>query len=89
MEGSISMDTPTEGLDSSLAQRLMSRHMRTHLPSKDLLLQPQVVQNVVTKKHRKGLISKHHYDAHTHDMPVIIQEETVRVLLKPNVPNSA
>jgi len=59
------------------------------LPSKDLLLQPQVVQNVVTKKHRKGLISKHHSDAHAHDMPVIFQGETVRVLLQPNVPNSA
>lgn len=79
-------NTPTEGLSSSPAQRLLSRRTRTFLPSHASLLKPEVMQGVLPLKRAKGMVSKQHYDRHAHDMPPIIQGDTVRVLLRPNEP---
>ncbi|KAJ8371257.1 hypothetical protein SKAU_G00112850 [Synaphobranchus kaupii] len=42
-------NTPTEGLDSSPAQRLMARRLKTSLPVVDSLLLPRVVDGVAEK----------------------------------------
>lgn len=81
-------NTPTEGLDSSPVQRLMSRRTRTFLPTRDTQLKPKVVNDVITRKQAKGITVKHCYDTRARDMPMIIQGQTVRVLLHPNKPDS-
>ena len=42
-------NTPTKNMKSSPAQRLMSRRMRTLLPTANQLLMPKVVDNVPDK----------------------------------------
>ena len=42
-------NTPTEGMGSSPAQRLFSRHTKTSLPSASRLLEPEPVKQVKDK----------------------------------------
>lgn len=81
-------NTPTEGLDSSPVQRLMSRRTRSFLPRRSVLLSPEVTKDVVAKKKVKGAAVKHRYDLHARDLRPITQGQTVRVLLHPNHPDS-
>ncbi|KAI4897681.1 hypothetical protein NFI96_029695 [Prochilodus magdalenae] len=80
-------NTPTEGLDSSPVQRLMSRRTRSILPRRSVLLNPEVMKDVVAKKRVKGATVKHRYDLHARDLRPITQGQTVRVLLHPNHPD--
>ncbi|KAL1249530.1 hypothetical protein QQF64_020535 [Cirrhinus molitorella] len=58
-------NTPTEGLGSSPAQRLMSRRLRTGLPMASSLLFPSVVEGVSEKLKWKRRMTKFHYDPKT------------------------
>ena len=46
-------NTPTEQIGTSSVQRLMSRRTRTHLPTADELLNPEVVNGVTQKIEKK------------------------------------
>ncbi|KAJ7997987.1 hypothetical protein DPEC_G00126320 [Dallia pectoralis] len=46
-------NTPGQGLDTSPAQRLLSRRTRTLLPTKDTLLKPEVTHNEQELKYNR------------------------------------
>ncbi|XP_016112880.1 zinc finger protein 391-like [Sinocyclocheilus grahami] len=69
----------TEGLDSSPAQRLMSRRLRTGLPMANSLLFPEVVEGVSEKLRWKQRTTKFHYDARAKDLPELNVGEHIRM----------
>lgn len=72
-------NTPTDGLDSSPAQRLMSRRLRTGLPTANSLLFPKVIEGVSEKLRWKRRMSKFHYDARAKDLPELNVGEHIRM----------
>ena len=77
-------NTPTEGMDSSPTQRLMSRRTRHTLPISDELLKPKVVENVRQKKMLKHQQSKFQYDKGAKDLPELVIGQSVRMAPLPN-----
>lgn len=78
-------NTPTQGLGTSPAQRLLSRRTRTLLPIRDSLLEPKVTNN------RSGLIKNQqrqakYYNQTAKDMDPLKPGDVVRV--QPFVPNT-
>lgn len=55
-------NTPTEGLHSSPAQRLVARRLKTPLPVSDTLLEPSVVTGVTEELRTKHQTAKFWYD---------------------------
>ena len=76
-------NTPTEGLNSSPAQRLFGRRTRTLLPSTANLLKPKVVE-VITKKESIRSKRQKYYNGHTKELPPLRNGDVVRVALDPN-----
>ena len=72
-------NTPTEGLDSSPAQRLMSRRLKTSLPVADSLLQPHVVIGVTEKLRWKRRVVKSTYDRSARDLPELNVGDRIRM----------
>ncbi|KAL1279011.1 hypothetical protein QQF64_025684 [Cirrhinus molitorella] len=72
-------NTPTEGLGSSPAQRLMSRRLRMGLPMASSLLFPSVVEGVSEKLKWKRRMTKFHYDARAKDLPELNVGEHIRM----------
>ena len=72
-------NTPSEGLDTSPSQRLMSRRTRTLLPTVSSLLYPQVQTDVKSKIEKKRQQAKYYYDQHTKILPQIEVGQEVRV----------
>uniref|UniRef100_A0A8D2JBQ7 Integrase catalytic domain-containing protein n=1 Tax=Varanus komodoensis TaxID=61221 RepID=A0A8D2JBQ7_VARKO len=72
-------NTPTKDMDSSLAQRLMSRRLKTSLPVANKLLEPCVVTGVLEKLRRRKQISKLTYDVSVKDLPELSIEEPIRM----------
>ncbi|XP_034095415.1 uncharacterized protein K02A2.6-like [Gymnodraco acuticeps] len=72
-------NTPTEGLDSSPAQRLMSRRLKTSLPVADSLLQPWLVTGVTEKLRLKRRLAKSAYDISARDLPELNVGEHIRM----------
>uniref|UniRef100_A0A8D2J594 Gypsy retrotransposon integrase-like protein 1 n=1 Tax=Varanus komodoensis TaxID=61221 RepID=A0A8D2J594_VARKO len=68
-------NTPTEGMDSSPAQRLMSRRLKTSLSVANKLLEPCVVTDVMEKLRRRKQISKLTYDMSAKDLPELSIEK--------------
>jgi hypothetical protein len=72
-------NTPTEGLDSSPAQRLLGRQTRTSLPTTTQLLKPKAPKNVranmITKKNKQ----RKYYNRGTKDLPPLKKGDIVRV----------
>ncbi|KAK7899105.1 hypothetical protein WMY93_019958 [Mugilogobius chulae] len=71
-------NTPTQGLDTSPAQRLLSRRTRTLLPIRDSLLEPEVTNN------RSGLLKNQqrqskYYNQTAKDMDSLKPGDAVRV----------
>lgn len=62
-------NTPTDGLHSSPAQRLMSRKLKTPLPVADVLLEPRVVTGVSDRIRAKHTTAKFWYDKSARDLP--------------------
>lgn len=72
-------NTPTEGLDTSPAQRLMSRRTRTLLPTVSSLLHPKVPTDIPQKIERKRRQAKSYHDQKAKILPQIEVGQDVRV----------
>ena len=75
-------NTPTEGMATSPAQRLMGRRCRTLLPMSESLLRPSYplrddVRAMSDRKRRQ----KHYYDRHAKPLPNVSPGEIVRMRL--------
>ena len=80
-------NTPTEGLDTSPAQRLMSRRTRTLLPTASGLLYPEVAQGTEEKIKAKREKAKYYYDRTAKKLPELEIGQEVRIApLKRNHP---
>lgn len=72
-------NTPTESMDSSPVQRLMSRRLKSDPPVAPALLEPRVITGVVDKlRHRKQVL-KLIYDRAAKDLPELAVGEAVRM----------
>ncbi|XP_068749296.1 uncharacterized protein [Montipora capricornis] len=76
-------NTPSQGIGSSPAQRLMNRRTRTLLPTTSTLLEPR---SLSTKQEREKLkdvkkMQARYYNAHAKGLPPLHEGDTVR--LKP------
>ncbi|KAL2078306.1 hypothetical protein ACEWY4_025991 [Coilia grayii] len=72
-------NTPTEGMDSSPAQRLMSRRLKTALPVGSKLLEPCVVSGVLEKLCHRKQVAKATYDRSAKDLPELTVGQVVRM----------
>ena len=72
-------NTPTEGMHSSPAQRLMSRRLRTLLPVADQLLEPQVTTGVTDRLRVKRQATKLTYDRSARDLPELNVGQPIRM----------
>ena len=72
-------NTPTQGLQSSPVQRLMSRRTKTLVPIATNLLHPKVTEDVKTKIQLKRQKAKSHYDRHVKILPDLEIGQEVRV----------
>lgn len=72
-------NTPTDGMDTSPAQRLMSRRTRTLLPVVKSLLKPKVETTVQEKLICKKRKYKSYYDQHSKPLPELEIGEGVLV----------
>jgi len=72
-------NTPTEGMKSSPAQRLMSRRTQTFLPKATSLLHPKVVEGVEDQIKQKKQKAKHYHDCIVKLLPEIEVGREVRV----------
>ena len=72
-------NTPTEGLESSPAQRLFGRRTRTHLPTASNLLKPEVPLHVKDKLLKKKEKQAFYYNQGTKELSQLNPGDTVRV----------
>ena len=72
-------NTPTEGLGSSPAQRLMSRRTRGLLPTATILLKPKVEERVRDKIKLRKQKAKHYHDRTAKTLPELDIGQDVRV----------
>lgn len=70
---------PTEGMDSSPAQRLMARRLKSALPVAPALLEPRVITDMVDKLHHSRQVSKIIYDKTPKDLPELAVGEAIRM----------
>lgn len=71
-------NTPTQGLNTSPAQRLLSRRTRTLLPTRDSLLKPEVrdtTQQLIDRQEKQAKF----YNRTATDMVILKQGDCVRV----------
>ena len=76
-------NTPTVSMDSTPAQRMFGRRMRTNIPVAKELLQPQIVERVAEKKTRKQQAQARYYNRGAKDLDELHPGDIVRVHLKP------
>ena len=74
-------NTPTEGLDSSPAQRLFGHRTRTDMPTSATLLKPQLVDNVKQNKERMKGKQETNYNKGAQDLSDLNVGDSVRVKL--------
>lgn len=72
-------NTPTEGMGSSSAQRLMSRRLKSSLPVSPSLLQPSVAVSVTERLRLKRSVAKSHYDRAARDLPDLNTGDQIRM----------
>ncbi|KAI8493812.1 hypothetical protein Bbelb_281590 [Branchiostoma belcheri] len=77
-------NTPTQGQDSSPAQRLMSRRTRTPVPIMTKALEPKVVQDVPHSITERKARTKRRYDEGARSLPPLQPGQQVRVEVAPN-----
>ena len=76
-------NTPTEGMDSSPVQRLMSERTKTLLPVAQHLLEPEIqsdVERKLTKKQRKA---KKYFDRGSKELPELEIGQPIRLMPSP------
>ena len=66
-------------MDSSPAQRLLSRRLKTTIPVANKLLEPCVVVGVTDKLRHRKLLAKCFYDRTTRDLPELEVGERIRM----------
>lgn len=71
-------NTPSQGLDTSPAQRLLSRRTRTLLPTKDTLLKPEVTHNKRGLENNRRRQEKY-YNRAAKDMDTLERRDNVRI----------
>lgn len=71
-------NTPSQGLNTSPAQRLLSRRTRTLLPTRDILLEPEVTHNDKGLKDNRERQEKY-YNRTAKDMDSLTSGDSVRV----------
>ena len=76
-------NTPSQGIGSSPAQRLMNRRTRTLLPTTSTLLEPRSLSTNQEREKLKDVQKRQarYYNAHAKDLPPLHEGDTVR--LKP------
>jgi len=72
-------NTPTEGLESSPAQRMFGRRTRTLIPMTSELLKPKIVENIQGKLLKRKQIQAKHYNISAKELPPLSTGEIVRV----------
>ncbi|XP_046346219.2 uncharacterized protein K02A2.6-like [Haliotis rufescens] len=72
-------NTPTQGLDSSPAQRLMSRRTRTLLPIPENLLIPETVSGTTEKMRNLKYKAAQYYNQGTKQLPFLQRGDSVRI----------
>jgi RNase H-like domain found in reverse transcriptase/Reverse transcriptase (RNA-dependent DNA polymerase)/Integrase zinc binding domain len=77
-------NTPTQFMESSPVQRLMSRRTRTLLPTASHLLLPQIPEDVKEKINLRKLKYKVNYDRQTKELPGLVFGQNIRVQLNPD-----
>lgn len=71
-------NTPSQGLHTSPAQRLLSRRTRTLLPTTDTLLEPEVTNNTQGLIHNRQR-QKKYYNRTAKDLDSLEKGDSVRV----------
>jgi len=61
--------TPTEGMDSSPVQRLMSKRTKTKLPVAQHLLEPEIQLDIERKLTKKRRMAKKYFDRGSKELP--------------------
>jgi hypothetical protein len=74
-------NTPTQGIGTSPAQRLLGRRTKTTLPTKSSLLEPRDVTSKVETDQLRKLQQRqaYYYNKSAHDLPPLLQGDTVRM----------
>ena len=78
-------NTPSQGMDTSPAQRLMSRRTKSVMPAKESLYKPEVPEDVPLNLQRRKQRNKFYHDKHSKVLPNLIVGQPVRVQSKPHV----
>jgi hypothetical protein len=76
-------NTPTEGMDSSPVQRLMSKRAKTTLPLAEHLLEPEIQQDVQTRLTLKRRKAKKHFDPGSKELPDLKIGQPIRMTSLP------
>lgn len=77
-------NTPTEGMSSSPAQRLMSRRTKTRLPTTRVLLKPHVQKSALKEIQRSKEKQCDYYNRNAKDLSELEQRQRVWLAPKPN-----
>lgn len=72
-------NTPSEGMKSSPAQRLMSRRTRTLLPTSEKLLKPKLSESVQEEKWKTRTKQAFYYNRNARDLPPLKTGDSVRI----------
>ena len=76
-------NTPTEGMNSSPVQRLMSKRTKTTLPVAQHLLEPEIQSDVEAKLTRKRRRAKKYYDRGSKELPELEIGQPIRMMQSP------
>ena len=68
-------NTPSEGLESSPAQRMFGRRIRTLIPTTSELLKPKIVEDVQGKLLRRKQLHAKHYNISAKELPPLAKEK--------------
>ena len=77
-------NTPTEGMDTSQAQRMFSRRTRTLLPTAEQLLKPQAPLEARNQMLRRKEKQAFYYNRQTIELPTLKQGQVVRISPQPS-----
>ena len=72
-------NTPSEGLQSSPAQRMFGRRTRTLIPTTSELLKPKIVEDVPWKLFKRKQLQAKYYNISAKELPPLNNGEVVRV----------
>ena len=72
-------NTPQEGFDKSPAQKLMSRRIRTLLPTSDSLLKPSIGEYIQQRIYKRKERHKKVYNKGARDLPALEEGDQVWV----------